>query len=148
MTEHVAVPEQDEESGAVATGNELTVKGKGGEIALPEYIDSLTFTVPKDAPQVELRGTKITKPYAFGKVDNDTDAAKVMGIKGWKLMDFVNEALQGASRSSAYQATLALYRPTKVSEDDIVERMVRDFIRLGVTEDAARAQVASMLSNK
>jgi hypothetical protein len=37
------------------------------------------------------------------------------------------------------------YRPSEVSQDDIVERMVRDYIRIGVSEETARKQVAALL---
>jgi hypothetical protein len=38
------------------------------------------------------------------------------------------------------------YRPSEVSPEEIKERMVRDYIRLGIAEDIARAQVTSLLS--
>jgi hypothetical protein len=54
--------------------------------------------------------------------------------------------LKANARSNAYQAALLPYRPSEVTPDEIKERMVRDYIRLGVPEDAARKQVDSLLA--
>jgi hypothetical protein len=38
------------------------------------------------------------------------------------------------------------YRPSEVTPDEIKERMIRDYIRLGIPEDTARKQVEALLS--
>ena len=69
-----------------------------------------------------------------------------MTEKKWNLVSLVNDNLKANARSNAYQAALLPYRPSEVSPDEIKERMVRDFIRLGVSEDTARKQVESLLA--
>lgn len=59
----------------------------------------------------------------------------------------VNDNLKANARSNAYQAALLPYRPSEVSPAEIQERMVRDYIRLGIPEDVARAQVSGLLAS-
>lgn len=101
-----------------------------------------TFTVPENHPEA---GTKIEKSFDYTVVDNDGEAQKVIADRKWSIVGMVNDALKGTARSNAYQNALMPYKPSEVSPDDIKERMIRDFIRLGVSEDAARAQVEGML---
>jgi hypothetical protein len=125
---------------------------KIGDVELAQHQDTLSFTVPsadKIKPTLaEKAGTKYDKTFYFGQVSSEDEAVEVCKFKEWTLVDFVNDALKSAARASAYQAESALYKPTDVSDDEIVERMVRDYIRLGIPEAAARAQVQSMLANK
>jgi hypothetical protein len=58
----------------------------------------------------------------------------------------VNDNLKANARSNAYQAALLPYRPSEVSAEDIKERMIRDYIRLGIPEDTARKQVEALLA--
>lgn len=104
------------------------------------------FTVPSDSPVVEARGTKIEKEFSYQQVENDTDVNQVLKDKQWTVADLINEALKANARSNAYQNALAPHKPSEVSADDIKERMVRDYMRLGVPENIARAQVESLLS--
>lgn len=104
-----------------------------------------SFKVPEGHSEA---GKKIEKGFEYQECENDTEAQSVMAEKKWSLADMVNDALKANARSNAYQAALLPYRPTEVSVDDIKERMVRDFIRLGIAEDVARAQVESLLNNK
>ena len=93
-------------------------------------------------------GKKIEKAFEYQECENDTEAQNVLTEKKLSLADLVNDKLKANARSNAYQAALLPYRPSEVSPEEIQERMVRDFIRLGIAEDVARAQVAGMLANK
>lgn len=100
-----------------------------------------SFKVPEGHPE---QGKKIEKTFEYNVCDDDNDAQTVLTEKGWSLKDLVNDRLKSSARSNAYQAALMPYRPSEVSEEDIVERMVRDFIRIGVDEETARAQVSAL----
>lgn len=120
------------------------------DVATP-VLDSLstkagkfTFKVPEGHAQA---GQTIEKSFDYKVCDDDAQAIEVLKEKGWKLKDLVNDNLKANARSNGYQAALLPYRPSEVSQEDIKERMVRDFIRLGVPEAAARAQVDSLLAS-
>ncbi len=111
-----------------------------------------TFVVPEGHAQ---EGTKIEGSFDYPEVETDAEALTVIADKvtkaktdktkaSWSVKALVNEALKSNARSNAYQAASLPYRPSEVPEEDIVERMVRDYIRLGVPEDAARKQVAAL----
>lgn len=102
-----------------------------------------TFKIPEGHPDA---GKKIEKSFDYSETENITEAESVMADKKWSLKDMVDETLKANARSNAYQAALLPYRPSEVSPDEIKERMIRDYIRLGVSEDAARKQVESMLA--
>ena len=102
-----------------------------------------TFAVPDGHAQA---GEKIEKSFDYQQVDNDTEASQVIADKKWSLVGLVNDNLKANARSNSYQAALLPYRPSEVSPDDIRERMIRDFIRLGVSEEIARAQVDALLN--
>ena len=130
------------------TGNRTKV----GDVDLAEHTDTLNVTVPaadKIKPeQAAMAGKKYEKSFSFGQVETDEQANGVCTVKDWSLQDFVNEALKSAARSTTYQGELALYKVSEVSATDIQERMIRDYIRLGVKPEIARAQVESLLAAK
>ncbi len=103
-----------------------------------------TFAVPEGHAQA---GEKIEKSFDYSQCDNDTEATSVITEKKWSLVGLVNDVLKANARSNAYQAALLPYRPSEVSPEEIQERLVRDYIRLGIPEDAARKQVAAMLAS-
>lgn len=88
-------------------------------------------------------GKKIEQSFDYQEVETDDEAKELCEKKGWTLLGFINEALKANARSSAYQNALAVYKPSEVSAEDIKARMVRDFIRLGMTEEAAKNLVES-----
>ena len=102
-----------------------------------------TFAIPDGHPQA---GEKVEKTFDYKVCDNDTEANAVIAEKKWSLVGLVNENLKANARSNAYQAALLPYRPSEVSPEDIKERMVRDYIRLGVSEETARKQVEALLA--
>ncbi len=101
-----------------------------------------TFAIPEGHPQA---GEKVEKTFEYQVCDNVEEASSVITNKKWSVVELVNDNLKANARSNAYQAALLPYRPSEVSPEDIKERMVRDYIRLGVPEDTARAQVDALL---
>jgi hypothetical protein len=106
-------------------------------------VGKFTFAVPEGHPEA---GKKIEKSFDYQQVENDTEANTVIVEKKWSIAGMVNDNLKANARSNAYQAALLPYRPSEVSAEDIKERMVRDYIRLGVAEEVARKQVDALLA--
>jgi hypothetical protein len=106
-------------------------------------IAKFTFSIPDGHPQ---SGEKVEKAFEYKVCENDPEATQVMTDKKLSLLEMVNDKLKANARSNAYQAALLPYRPSEVSPEDIKERMVRDYIRLGVPEAMARAQVDALLN--
>ena len=102
-----------------------------------------TFAIPEGHPQA---GDKIEKTFDYQQTDNDVEAAQVIADKKWSVVGMVNDNLKANARSNAYQAALLPYRPSEVTPDEIKERMIRDYIRLGIAEDTARKQVEALLA--
>jgi len=102
-----------------------------------------TFAIPESHPQA---GEKVEKTFEYKVCDNESEATKVIEDKKWSIVALVNDNLKANARSNAYQAALLPYRPSEVSAEDIKERMVRDYIRLGIPEDTARKQVEALLA--
>ncbi len=103
-----------------------------------------TFSIPDGHPQA---GEKVEKPFEYQSCETEAEAQNIITEKKWNIVTMVNDTLKANARSNAYQAALLPYRPSEVSPEDIKERMVRDYIRLGLPEDAARAQVEAVLAN-
>lgn len=101
-----------------------------------------SFAIPEGHPQA---GEKVEKTFDYRLCDNETEATTTITEKKWSVVALVNDNLKANARSNAYQAALLPYRPSEVSPEDILERMVRDYIRLGVPEDTARTQVTALL---
>ena len=106
-------------------------------------VGKFTFAIPEGHAQY---GDKVEKTFEYKVCATDAEAQEVLTEKKWNLVSLVNDNLKANARSNAYQAALLPYRPSEVSPDEIKERMVRDFIRLGVSEDTARKQVESLLA--
>lgn len=106
-------------------------------------VGKFTFTIPDGHPQA---GEKVEKTFEYQVCTSEEEAQKVLAEKKWSLLSMVNDNLKANARSNAYQAALLPYRPSEVSPEDIKERMVRDYIRLGVSEEIARKQVEALLS--
>lgn len=108
-------------------------------------VAKFTFTVPDGHPQA---GEKIEKAFEYQVCENQTEAEKILADKNLSIVEMVNDKLKANARSNAYQAALLPYRPSETTQEEIVERMVRDYIRIGIDESVARAQVAAMLASK
>lgn len=107
-------------------------------------VGKFTFKIPDGHPQA---GDKIEKAFEYQECESDTEASTVLADKKWNVTEMVNDTLKANARSNAYQAALLPYRPSEVSPDEIKERMIRDYIRLGIPEEAARKQVDAMLAS-
>lgn len=109
-----------------------------------------TFRVPEGHPQA---GQKIDKTFDYPQCDNDAEARRAMTHdtegkprpKPWSLRKIINDILKENARNNAYQAAILPYRQSDVPTEDIVERMVRDAIRLGAPENEARERIAALL---
>lgn len=105
-------------------------------------IGKFSFAIPEGHPQA---GEKIEKSFDYQVCETEPEATSVITDKKWSVVGMVNDNLKANARSNAYQAALLPYRPSEVSPEDIRERMIRDYIRLGVAEDIARKQVEALL---
>jgi hypothetical protein len=106
-------------------------------------VGKFSFAVPEGHAEA---GKKIEKSFEYQVCQSADEAQKVMTDKKWDIVAMVNDNLKANARSNAYQAALLPYRPSEVTPDEIKERMIRDYIRLGIPEDTARKQVEALLS--
>lgn len=106
-------------------------------------VGKFTFAVPEGHAE---QGQKKEKSFEYQEVETQEEANTVIAEKKWSVIQMVNDNLKANARSNAYQAALLPYRPSEVSADEIQERMVRDYIRLGVPEEIARQQVKALLN--
>jgi len=106
-------------------------------------VGKFSFAIPEGHEQA---GDKVEKTFSFQLCSTLDEANAVIVEKKWNVVALVNDVLKANARSNAYQSALLPYRPSEVSPADIQERMIRDYIRLGIPEDTARKQVAALLS--
>lgn len=106
-------------------------------------VGKFTFAIPEGHPQA---GEKIEKTFEYRQCETEGEASTVLTEKKWSLVGMTNDVLKANARSNAYQAALLPYRPSEVGPDEIKERMIRDYIRLGIPEAAARKQVEGLLA--
>lgn len=106
-------------------------------------VGKFTFAIPDGHPQA---GEKVEKTFEYKVTSTDAEASEILSEKKWSLVGLVNDSLKANARSNAYQAALLPYRPSEVTPDEIKERMIRDYIRLGIPEDTARKQVEALLA--
>lgn len=134
---------------AIGTANALykVVRHVAGprakELTMKSGLGKFSFAIPEGHPQA---GEKVEKPFEFQIVETLDEANKVIADKKWSVIGMVNDTLKANARSNAYQAALLPYRPSEVTPEEIKERMVRDYIRLGINEDTARKQVEALLA--
>lgn len=106
-------------------------------------VGKFTFAIPEGHAQA---GEKVEKTFEYQQVQTEEEAQSVISEKKWSIVGMVNDNLKANARSNAYQAALLPYRPSEVSPEDIKERMIRDYIRLGIPEETARKQVEALLA--
>lgn len=106
-------------------------------------VGKFTFAIPEGHAQA---GDKIEKTFDYLECTSDSEAQGVIAEKKWSVVSMVNDNLKANARSNAYQAALLPYRPSEVSPAEIKERLIRDYIRIGVPEDVARKQVDALLA--
>jgi hypothetical protein len=107
-------------------------------------VGKFTFSVPEGHPKA---GEKIEKSFDYNVVETNEEAIKVIETKKWSIVGMVNDVLKANARSNAYQSALLPFKPSEVSPEDIKERMIRDFIRLGNSEENARKMVDGLLKS-
>lgn len=106
-------------------------------------VGKFTFAIPEGHAQA---GDKVEKGFEYQVCETEAEAVAIMTEKKISVVEMVNDKLKANARSNAYQAALLPYRPSEVSPEEIQERMVRDFIRLGIPENVARNQVTALLN--
>lgn len=110
---------------------------------MKSLVGKFSFAIPEGHAQA---GEKIEKAFDYKQVENESEAQAVIAEKKWSVVNMVNDVLKANARSNAYQAALLPYRPSEVTPEEIKERMVRDYIRLGIPEETARKQVEALLA--
>ena len=103
---------------------------------------NFSFAIPEGHPEA---GNKVAKTFEYQVCESTDEASQVIAEKKWNIVTMVNDNLKANARSNAYQSALLPYKPSEVSPADIQERMIRDYIRLGIPEDVARKQVEALL---
>jgi len=106
-------------------------------------VGKFSFKVPDGHAEA---GTTIEKAFDYQEADTDVEALQVIADKKWSVKALVNDNLKANARSNSYQTALLPYKPSEVSPEEIRERMIRDYIRLGVSEADARRQVEGMVA--
>lgn len=106
-------------------------------------VGKFSFAIPDGHAQA---GEKVEKTFDYKVCNTEDEANAVIADKKWSVVALVNDNLKANARSNAYQAALLPYRPSEVTPEEIKERMVRDYIRLGIPEDTARKQVEALLA--
>ena len=111
--------------------------------SLETKVGKFTFKIPEGHPEA---GKKIEKSFDYPVTASAEQAEEILADKKWSLQEMIDDALKSNARSNAYQAALLPYKPSEVSQDDIRERMIRDYIRMGKTEERARQLVDAALA--
>lgn len=106
-------------------------------------VGKFTFAIPEGHSEA---GKKVEKAFEYQVCENEAEANSVIADKKWNVVTMVNDNLKANARSNSYQAALLPYRPSEVTPDEIKERMIRDYIRLGIGEETARKQVEALLA--
>jgi hypothetical protein len=132
-----------------ATGKTVKI----GDVEIAEHVDVFSFTIPaadKVKPEfVDRAGEKIEDlSFSFGQAADEAEAVDVCTAKEWTLVDFVNDTLRANARANAYQTELAKYKKDERDPEKTAERIVRDAMALGLTEEMARNMVKGMLASK
>ena len=118
-------------------------------------VGKFTFKIPELTPEQTAQGIErpdagqeVEKAFEYVQPETDEEAQKLATDKKLNFRQLVADKVKSNARSNAYQAALLPYRPSEVTPEDIAERMIRDYIRLGFSEDVARKQVEGMLAMK
>ncbi len=106
-----------------------------------QLVGKFTFTIPEGHAEA---GKQLEKPFEYVEVETQAEAEKILADKKLSVTALVNDWLKKNARSNAYQSATLVYRPSEVPVEDIYERMTRDAIRTGMSEEQARAFVESL----
>lgn len=110
---------------------------------MEQKVGKFTFTIPEGHPS---EGEKVEKAFTYSVCQTEAEATEIMEKRKLSILSMVNDNLKKLARSNAYQAAMLPYKPSEVSPEDIQERMVRDWIRMGKTEAQARRIVEAALA--
>jgi hypothetical protein len=108
-----------------------------------QKVGKFTFTIPEGHPS---EGEKVEKAFSYQVCQTEDEAREVAEKRKLSFLTMVNDNVKKLARSNAYQAAMLPYKPSEVSPEDIQERMVRDWIRMGKTEAQARRIVEAALA--
>lgn len=106
----------------------------------------MKFKIPESSTHPDAGKTLEGVEYEYQQCETAEEAGKVAEEKGWTLLDFVNDALKDNARQGKYSSQLAMYAPTEMDQDTIRKNLIRNFIRAGLSEAQAVAQVDSVLA--
>lgn len=122
---------------------------------MKQLVGKFTFEIPaltdEQVAQGIVRedaGKKVEKSFDYFEPETDEEAQKLATDKKLNFKQLVADKVKSNARSNAYQAALLPYRPSEVSPEDIRERMIRDYIRLGINEADARKMIEGMVAAK
>lgn len=108
---------------------------------------TMKFKIPANSEHPDAGKTLEGIVYEFEQCETAEEAQKLAEEKGWSLLDFVNETLQNTARQGKYQNQLALYMPKKELDPAALRAtLIRTYIKAGLSEAVATAQVDSVLS--
>lgn len=115
---------------------------------MKHQVGKFKFSVPEDAktPNGDLHadaGKELEKPFEYDEPETEDEARAILEKRKLNLVGLVSEKVKNLARSAAYQAATLVYKPSEVSAEDIQERAIRDLIRLGMNEEAARNMVVT-----
>lgn len=110
---------------------------------MEQKVGKFTFTIPEGHPS---EGEKVEKAFSYQVCQTEDEAKEIADKRKLSLLSMVNDNLKKLARSNAYQAAMLPYKPSEVSPEDIKERMIRDYIRMGKTEAKAREIVERNLA--
>jgi len=113
---------------------------------MKSLVGKFTFTVPEGHAEA---GKEIEKPFEYQAAETEQEAVDFLQAnKKLSVLSLVNDWLKKNGRSNSYQAATLVYRPSEVPVEDIYERMRRDAIRTGMSEEQANAFIESLKAAK
>lgn len=114
---------------------------------MKDITGKMKFKIPADSEHPDAGKTLDNVEYDYQQCETVVEAEVYAAEKGWTLLEFVNEAIKGNARQSKYQNQLALYMPKKELDPQALRAtLIRTYIKAGLSEAVATAQVDSVLS--
>src|SRR5437867_208328 len=104
-----------------------------------------SFKIPDSHPEA---GTKVEKTFTYDSVTSDQEAVELISRKKWSLASLVNDVLKANARANAYQTALGVYTVSELTPDEMRNKMIKDFIRAGFSEDKATNIVDEALTSR
>ena len=147
----------DSTDGKKKTRKVLSDAEKAFIAGLDTQTDYLKFSIPDEHPDskvkheplqkdTELEVGQVEVEFSYPVCVDSEEATGVINAKGWNLVDIVNEILTANARSNRYQLTAAKYKPSKLTQEEAMENIIRDMVRQGLSEEFARNSVTAMFA--